>query len=378
VANIGRSNFAPTKGSRDVWSAWWEVRLPVTSPTWNFPGLYSLEFSYAERYENFSDFGDTEKPKFTVRWQPLDTAWTLRASYNESFHAPALGELFSGTSQGFPNVNDPIPNTGTEPQVEQDASGNPNLQPETAYEYTAGTVVTPGKWWSPLTGVTVSVDYYHLDIRGFTSTLDPQFILNNEFNGFGQYITRGAPGSNGGSSATGPVLAIATPLLNLGRFIEKGFDYEFVYEFATSRLGHGDWGTITTTFNGTYIASVKVQAQPGQGQEQEVGKFGGGFQGPNGGGNYSHNHWYSSMFYDGPEGSWLAGLDAGATVHFVGQYWDTKGFEAGPASAGSPGIDNRKIREWITLDLLAQYTFNMPAPTAAADVAGYSKDGGKT
>jgi hypothetical protein len=208
--------------------------------------------------------------------------------------------------------------------------------------------------------------------------LDPQFILNNEFNGFGQYITRGAPGSNGGSSATGPVLAIATPLLNLGRFIEKGFDYEFVYEFATSRLGHGDWGTITTTFNGTYIASVKVQAQPGEGQEQEVGKFGGGFQGPNGGGNYSHNHWYSSMFYDGPEGSWLAGLDAGATVHFVGQYWDTKGFEAGPASAGSPGIDNRKIREWITLDLLAQYTFNMPAPTAAADVAGYSKDGGKT
>ena len=91
-------NFLPTKGSRDVWSIYWEVRVPVTSPVWNCPGLYSLELGYQERYDNYSDFGATEKPKFFVRWQPIDSSLTLRATYNEAYHAPALAELY--TSQG--------------------------------------------------------------------------------------------------------------------------------------------------------------------------------------------------------------------------------------------------------------------------------------
>ena len=63
----GFTNTQATKGSRDSWSVFWEVRVPVTGPTWNFPGAYSLELGYAERYENYSDFGSTERPKFDVR-----------------------------------------------------------------------------------------------------------------------------------------------------------------------------------------------------------------------------------------------------------------------------------------------------------------------
>ena len=36
----------------------------------------------------------------------------------------------------------------------------------------------------------------------------------------------------------------------------------------------------------------------------------------------------------------------------------------------------RKVREWITLDLIASYTFNLP-PSAATEVPGLAKDGGK-
>ena len=54
-------NFLPTKGSRDVWSLYWEVRVPVTSPVWNCPGLYSLELGYQERFDNYSDFGSDGK-----------------------------------------------------------------------------------------------------------------------------------------------------------------------------------------------------------------------------------------------------------------------------------------------------------------------------
>src|SRR5437868_9694439 len=37
---IGNVTFESTKGSRQVWSIYWEVRLPVRSPVWNFPRLY--------------------------------------------------------------------------------------------------------------------------------------------------------------------------------------------------------------------------------------------------------------------------------------------------------------------------------------------------
>ena len=37
----------------------------------------------------------------------------------------------------------------------------------------------------------------------------------------------------------------------------------------------------------------------------------------------------------------------------------------------------RKIREWTTLDLIVNYTFNLPASAAQNEVAGYARDGGK-
>src|SRR5213080_194543 len=172
----GATNSEPTRGSRDSWSVFWEARVPVTGPTWNFPGAYSSEFGYAERYENYSDFGSTERPKFDVRWQPIDQSLTLRAAYIEAFHAPSLFELFSGASQSFPAIKDPFT---TELQVSQILEGNPNLKPEIAYEYTYGGVLTPGKWWTPLQGLTLSADFIHIDIRGFTTTLDPQFLIDH-------------------------------------------------------------------------------------------------------------------------------------------------------------------------------------------------------
>jgi outer membrane receptor protein involved in Fe transport len=75
-------------------------------------------------------------------------------------------------------------------------------------------------------------------------------------------------------------------------------------------------------------------------------------------GSLQRNRWYTSLFYD------LGGLDAGAIVHYVGQYWDGRGL-------------TRKIREWTTLDLILNYTFNLPASVAQNEVAGYPSDSGK-
>src|SRR5262249_2069045 len=120
-----------------------------------------------------------------------------------------------------------------------------------------------------------------------------------------------------------------------------------------------------------------------------------------------------SVFYDGPADTWAQGLDVGAVVHWIGQYEDdnlslTGGkpqtarilppgftptgekvfFAPGvfkPTSDGPgavffpPGTESpqvRKVREWVTLDLILNYTFNLPPP-APAEVPGFAKDGGK-
>ena len=188
---LGATNFGPTNGSRDVSSIYWEIRLPVTSSAWNAPGLYSLELDYQERFENFSDFGATERPKFAVRWQPIDSALTIRATYSEAYHAPTLNDLFAGALPGPLDFTDPR-RPLTEPLAVGFTSGNPKVQPETAYEWTYGAVVTPGKWWSPLQGLTLLADFYHIDIRGVTAILDPQFLVNHEdqFPGLVWYASR--------------------------------------------------------------------------------------------------------------------------------------------------------------------------------------------
>ena len=83
----------------------------------------------------------------------------------------------------------------------------------------------------------------------------------------------------------------------------------------------------------------------------------------------------------------MQGFDVGMVVHYTGQYEDDNASLTGskfpyvPPSHKRPELiltswRARKVREWITLDLIASYTFNLPPP-ALAEVPGLAKDGGK-
>src|SRR5437773_5857435 len=246
---LGADIFASTRGSRDVWSIYWELRVPVTSPVWNLPGLYSLELDYQERFDDFSDFGGTERPKFSVRWQPIDSALTIRATYSEAYHAPTLSDLFRGVQVQSADVTD-LRSPATAEIVFTNKSGNPNLEPETAYEWTYGAVVTPGKWWSPLQGLTLQADFYHIDLRGVTASLDPHYLIDHEDQFPGQVI-RGP--STGPNDPFGPIVLLLLPEQNLGRMIQEGWDYELAYSFECLRLGHGNGGTRPGPWKGTNI-----------------------------------------------------------------------------------------------------------------------------
>jgi len=394
--SIGSTDGQGARVNRDVWSIYQEVRVPFTSATWNFPGFYSFEVDFAEREEWYSQNTsavlasgafpfqpaahsqyNAQKPKVSVRWQPLDPkyigALTLRGSYTEAFHAPALSEISPASTESSANGFDPLLKEAV--SVEARAIGNPNLQPEVAYEWSYGAVYSP-KW---LKGLTLNADWWHIDMRSIASLLGTQFIIENNLPGL---VIRGPPVIPG---RPGPIILVIDPNENLTGAIFEGLDYEAIYILDSAIFGHGDFGRLTATLNGTWLSRAELQIAP------STKRFGiAGAVIPPGftlTGSLPWSRANFSLFYDGPSDTWMQGLDVGAVVHYTGQYEDdnlslTQNPFTGEFSkpqtprSGFRSWRARKVREWTTLDLIASYTFNLPPP-AAGEVPGLAKDGGK-
>jgi hypothetical protein len=178
---------------------------------------------------------------------------------------------------------------------------------------------------------------------------------------------------------TEAITQVLIPRLNLTGAIAEGVDYEAIYILDSSIFGHGDFGRLTFTVNGTYLSRFEFQATP---FSKRIGLSGGFVRGVSFQGSLPHNRAYASLFYDGPTDTWLAGFDAGATVHYTGQYEDSNQGQTGSSKPQMPRSGPfpwraRKIREWVTFDLIASYTFNLPPPASAA-VPGLAKDAGKS
>ncbi len=401
-STIGSTDRQGARVNRDVWSVYEEVRVPFTSPTWNFPGFYSFEVDFAEREEWYSQNTQTvlvpfvpaahtrynaQKPKVSVRWQPLDPKYigglTLRGSYTEAFHAPTVLELNPAGSQNFPLVVDPFSNF-TLNQVEARTSGNPFLHPEVAYEWTYGIVYSP-KW---VKGLTVSADWWHIDMRDIVATLGSQFLISNSLNpAFAGNVIRTPPPPNSppapyGGPDLGPVLVVLDNNQNIAGAIFEGLDYEAIYIMDSTIFGHGDWGRLTATVNGTWLSRAELQPT----KDSKRFGIGGSFLSTSFTltSSLPRDRTNFSLFYDGSADTWMQGLDVGAVVHFIGQYEDdnidlTGGKPQTPRTNPLTGEESpfaRKIREWVTLDLILNYTFNLPPP-APAEVPGFAKDGGK-
>jgi iron complex outermembrane receptor protein len=402
LQSIGSGNGQGFRVNRDVWSIYQEVRVPFTSPTWNFPGFYSFEVDFAEREEWYSQNTSTvltpfqpatssqyngQRPKVSVRWQPLDPkyigALTLRGSYTEAFHAPTLFEMTPAGTQNFPEVADPFSRL-TPGLTEERTTGNPLIQPEVAYEWSYGIVYSP-KW---IKGLTMSADWWHIDLRSLISSLGAQFIIEADLPGlvFRTPPPPGTPPLQNGQPDRGAVTLVIDPNENLAGAIFEGLDYEAIYLLDSGIFGQGDFGRLTFTVNGTWLSRAELQVNPDTKRFGIAGEFlPRGFRLTS---SLPWNRANFSLFYDGPADTWMQGLDIGAVVHWVGQYEDDNVFLTGSPKlnmprTGGPG-DNaaslpqraRKVAAWTTLDLIASYTFNLPPP-APAEVPGFAKDGGK-
>ncbi len=161
---LGFSPNSDTHGNRHVAALYAEAVVPLIGRDTQLPLMQSLELTASARYESYTDFGDTTKPKYGVNWKPA--AWIMvRGSYNQGFHAPNLAQLFNGTLiRTVTGSTDTYRSTVTGfitdgPSNRRSvASGNRNLQPETSTGKSAGFVVDVPR----IKGLSVSVDYWEI------------------------------------------------------------------------------------------------------------------------------------------------------------------------------------------------------------------------
>ncbi len=164
---------------RYIKSAYGEVDLPLIGEKWSWPGLRNIDIVFSERYDNYSDFGDAEKPKLAVRYKPFEDL-TFRGTYSEGFVAPTLGELFASPLQFQSTIFDPF--TGKTYNVTELNGGNPNLKPQTSYGYYLEALWTPGSgddnsWWHWAKGFSAYFDWYQILIRNEINTPNPQTLV---------------------------------------------------------------------------------------------------------------------------------------------------------------------------------------------------------
>ena len=151
-------------------------------------------------------------------------------------------------------------------------------------------------------------------MRSIASLLGTQFIIENNLPGL---IIRGPSTIPG---IPGPIILVIDPNENLTGAIFEGLDYEAIYILDSSIFGHGDFGRLTATLNGTWLSRAELQIAP------ETKRFGiAGEVIPPGftlTGSLPWSRANLSLFYDGPTETWMQGLDVGAVVHYTGQYED--------------------------------------------------------
>ena len=205
-------------------------------------GTQNIYLKGGLRYDDWSAFGSDTTYQLGLEAQAVDSL-KLRATYGTVFRAPTIGDLFGGQVDSFPTYTDPcVPDRTGEPlapgcaqvgvqtdsQVLARVGGNPNLIPETGDTFTAGLV------WTPTFGdhgLTVTADYWEIDLEDGISSLGVQFTLDECYTNLNQQacalITRAGDYS---------VSQIIDAQLNVSQQGAKGIDTEIRWDYTLASV----------------------------------------------------------------------------------------------------------------------------------------------
>ena len=370
----------PTDGISEVYEIFGEIGIALIE---DLPFIQNLSFTGAYRYSDY-DFengipgGDQSEGFSTdtyaagLSWEPIDDI-RVRGQYQRAVRAPNVLELFDPTSLGLFDAADPC--SGPTPAaslencvasglpanlfgfVAEDAGqlqalfgGNTALQPEVSDTFTVGAVVRP----QAVPGLTLSVDYFNIEVDDFISPIPPQAVLDGCLTGtpdpaFCALINRDALG---GIQVDGFVEA---GLQNIAAREVSGFDIAASYNFDLNDLV-GDYGDIRLNYAGTIYDTLEQTNFPGADPVDCLGFYGGPCDSVTGSiiSDYAHNAsvgWASNYGldltltwrYQGPLDSAVAGVDETNFANEFGSenYFDLVGqFEIQDRAEFRIGVNN--------------------------------------
>jgi len=268
-------------GARERTALGLEISLPV---------IDTVEISAAARWDDYNDESETGSalsPKIAVSWRPLNNL-LLRGSWSETFRAPDLQRLFGSTTRSFQTFNDTVvcqnlggsvgsslppsvvngPNnpygSGFDPCVQSVQSvrtlsgSNISLEEETGESWNLGLA------WNITDDLSMTLDYFNLELENIISTPTGQFIVNQCAAGdqsFCALITRDTAGSLNGGQLTATAQ-------NLSFQETSGADLTVNYVLNTDSAGRFEFESATT-----WVRDFKTQFNEASPVTSGVGIF---------------------------------------------------------------------------------------------------------
>jgi iron complex outermembrane recepter protein len=263
VAATGLSDSS-VEGSRDAQAVYLELDMPITK---------SLDLDVSDREDRYSDFGNTNNAKLSVRYQPVDFL-TVRGAASTGFRAPSLFQLYSPpflTASDSPTMGsgNPFCSPGNytaewNPTVCTSQGlalngGNKNLGPETSQNFDFGVIV------SPIHDMGITLDYYRILLKNVVQTV-PASAIYSDPTALASYITTNSSGTLTSSVAeanecnpyTAPTCGyINENFQNTGKIVTDGFDLSIQY------LQRTPIGTFHEDLEGTTITQFLEQQYSG-------------------------------------------------------------------------------------------------------------------
>lgn len=242
---------------------------------WRLPLLEKLTMSASARYDAFNVAGSTvSKPTYNVglEYRPFE-ALLLRARYGSSFKAPTLADEFQGASTYYDSPTDyyncallgysadvapikcPAKYNGASVLAVQ--SGNPDLKPISATNWSAGLV------FAPVQRMAILADFYHWNIKDEVNLQSSDQVLLQEAACRLGLLDINSPSclaaiSQVTRNAKGDITQIYTPKVNVSNEILDAISAGFNYTF-----GIGRFGELRTDLAYTDILQHKEQPYPG-------------------------------------------------------------------------------------------------------------------
>jgi outer membrane receptor protein involved in Fe transport len=251
----------------EVKEAFGEVRIPILS---DMPFFEELTLSGAGRVSKYQGaVGTVYAYNGGVDYSPVEDI-RFRANYSRAVRAPNVSEtgfpLVPNFSNGFIDPCNPaVIGTGvraancladigaatlaTFTNVTQSlpivSGSNPNLTVETSDSYTYGVVIQPR--WTP--GLSLSVDYYDINVKGVISSVGAQGIVNSCYDSAtlnnvfcGQFTRFRGPGAGPLGEDPGRLLgnSLINAPLNFANRKRRGVDVNMSYQ---TKFGAVDFST---------------------------------------------------------------------------------------------------------------------------------------